>query len=323
MKIYLEAKPEPWITWDKDLWKESQSLINNYGDFEITSMQANADIIMAEYYPGCDIPIRLVHATKPHIIYVESLEGDEIDDFIIKMRGEVMVGGKDVVIATDSVELCDTLKDRTIIPVVRWNRPTRVPNKMIWDEQSFNRSGGFTIVSAGDRLEDNMSEIMKTYFAICLHGEGDDNEGEMLKLMHDVDIFSAQDIPFEVFNNVYFHGLQPNPKMFKKIKNSRLFISPYNGPGVPINAIDAITLGVPVIVRDTISNRAVFNWNDKCFFSDERELAQKIKFFSDISTDDPEYQRIVTDGFEAVREAYSVSNSLKSLIYIIEAWKGA
>ena len=318
MKIYLEAKPEPWVTWDKDLWKESQNVLEDYGDFEITSLQTEADIHMYEYYPG--FTMKGFNPNVSYIVFVESLEDDEFREMMLIFH-PMFSSGMDLMFATDSVEFYDRIRAEGY-PVIRWNRPSRVPKKMVWDGESFDRSGGFAITCAGDRLEDNLAEILKTYFAICLHGESG-KEGEELVLMHDVDIFSAQELPFEVFNNVYFHGLQPNPKMFRKIKTCRLFISPYNGDGVPINAIDALMMGVPVIVRDTVSNRAVFNWNDKCFFSNEQELAQKIKYFSDVSTDDPEYRRIVTDGFEAVREAYSVKNSLLSLIYLVKAWKGA
>lgn len=314
MKIYMQAKQEPWITWDKDLWKASQNLGRKTSDLVITSVENDADVIMLEYVKGMNFLL----PNRKYVIYVECLEDSEVDDFIMFVRGAVMVESTNVIIATDSVTTYDKLRNETSIPVVRWNRPTRVPSKLMWngDPDTLAKSGGFVITCNAQRGQDNLVEVLRTYFAMCLQDD-ESNEGE-LKLMQDVDIFSAQELPFETFNNVFFHGMQPNPSMFKTIKNAKLFISPYRGDGLPLNAVDALMLGTPVIVRDTITNRAVFNWNDECYYKDEMELAQKIKYFSDISTSDPAYIRIVQDGFDAVRQSHSAENSLSSLIYMLQ-----
>lgn len=315
MKLYLEAKPEPWITWDKDLWKASQNISRKTSDFTITSMEQDADVIMLEYYPELEYRFS---SDQRYVLYIESIEGWQCQDMIEKWLPVI----KNVTFVSDSVEVIAMFDNFTEgnnnIVCHRWNRPTRVPPRQLYtgDLDCMAKDGGFVITSNASRVEDNMTEILRTYFAMCLQDD-DTNEGE-LKLMHDVDIYSAQELPFETFNNIHFHGLQPNPSMFKMIKNAKLFISPYRGDGVPINAIDAVMLGTPVIVRDTPANRAVFNWNEKCFYKNEEELAKKIKFFSEISYTDQEYLRIVNDGFDAVRQSHSVSNSLSSLIHILQ-----
>lgn len=312
MKIYMEAKPQPWITWDKDLWKvRDRWSTTRFDDFIITSVKSEADVIMFEYYQGL-MPFSF-HPDKKYVIYIESLSLSDLADFIIYMK-PLVAEGFDVTYISDSVEIVDKLPN-----CIRWNRPTRVSPRMEYNADDVDmtaKDGGFVITCNAERTEDNLTEILKTYFAMCLKDDPE-NEGE-LELMQDVDIYSAQELSFETFNNIRFNGLQPNPAMFKKIKRSKLFISPYRGYGVPINAIDALMLGTPVIVRDTVSNRAVFNWDEKCFYRNEEDLAKKIKFFSDIDVSDPEYLKIVNDGYNAINQSHSALNSLNSLIYILQ-----
>ena len=309
MKLYIEAKPHPWVTWDKDLWKVAQRKKVEY--FDITSIENDADAKMVEYTPELlDQP--LIDGKK-YVLYVEDISEKEakiVSDAVTLLK-------RNVKILSDSIAIIDMFK-KFGVNVYRWNKPTRVNSNFEYKDQFeiMNKTGGFTITTNGSRTSDNLSEILRTYFAMCLVDDPE-HEGE-LKCMQDVDIFSAYALPFETFNNVHFHGLQPNPKMFKVIKNSKLFISPYNGNGVPINAIDSVLLGTPILVRDTEVNRSIFNWDDKCFYSDEKELAKKIKFFSDISVDDPEYIKIVENGFYALGKTHSASKSLMDLIYILE-----
>lgn len=302
MKVYIDAKQDPWVTWDKELWKEAQK--HKTPDFEITTNPNDADVILIEWSEN--VAFRLDNETN-YLIFIGNEE--EAKEAYVATNPV----GKNVRFLTDSI---DVLKEfeRFGVPITRWNLPSRVSK--IDPIDPAKKTGGFVITSNGQRAEDNLTEILRTYFAICLQ-DSKTKEGE-LDLLHDVEIFSAQELPFETFNNVTFHGLQPNPKMFKMIRNARLFISPYNGAGVPMNAVDAWMLGTPAIVRDTKVNRSVFNWTDKCFYKDEKELAQKIKFFSEIPTDDPDYVRMVEDGFNAVKGTHYVTNSLLDLIYILQ-----
>lgn len=306
MKVYIDAKQDPWVTWDKELWKASQNLKQK--GFEITSIEHDADIIFLEWEVDMDWR---PSSDQKYILFVGTVkEAENALACVAPFR-------QNVLILSDSVKVLDYLQGEDIASA-RWNIPSRVTGHFVYTDHldTHNKTGGFVITCNGQRQEDNLTEILKTYFAICLQDDKQ-KEGE-LTLLHDVDIFSAQELTFETFNNVTFQGLQPNPKMFKMIKNAKLFISPYKGTGVPFNAIDAWMLGTPAIVRDTEVNRSIFNWTDKCFYKDEKELAKKIKFFSEIPVTDPDYIRMVDDGFNAIKGTHYVSNSLLDLIYLLK-----
>ena len=303
MKLFVKSKIDPWITWDKDLWKES-----SIDDTAIIVPHASdADVIVVEF--GDEI--RLWN-DKKYLVYVSSMDNDDLDGQTLLPWLPII---ENVTFISDSFRVVEKLNAMKL-KAERWYVPSRVPSKLMYDGNVSLSKVGFTITCNGSRSKDNLTEILRTYFAICLVDS--EEEDGMLECMEDVDIFSAQELSFETFNNVTFHGLQPNPKMLKHIKGSKLFISPYSGTGVPLTAVDAAMLGTPILVRDTEVNRSVFNWNDRCFYKDEKELAQKIRFFSEIPLNDPEYLRIVEDGFNAVKETYSVTNSLGHLIYIAE-----
>ena len=306
MKVYISAKQDPWVTWDKELWKASQELKKK--DFEITSIESDADVVLIEWEHS--LTFKAVNDQK-YLVFVGTVE--EAEEALVA----VAPFHQNVQMITDSIAVMEYLEKEDVQPF-RWNQPSRVTGRFVYNDhlEIMNKTGGFVITCNGERKRDNLTEVLRTYFAMCLK-DSKESEGE-LELMQDVDIFSAQELPFETFNNVYFHGLQPNPKMFKTIKNAKVFISPYNGTGVPINAIDAWMLGTPAIVRDTKTNRAIFNWTDKCFYKDEKELARKIKFFSDIPVNDPDYIRMIDDGFNAVKGTHYVTNSLLDLIYILK-----
>lgn len=304
MKLYIHPPTAPWVTWDKDLWKSTNNIIvPEY--FHIVSSQIDADVVMYEY--GYEEPYA---SHRPTITYVESLEYDELNKFIATMRESQSL------VLTDSFPLYTELLPVDDIECLMWNKPSRVPPKMLYSgaDETVKKSGGFVTTCNGQRTKDNFVEVLRTYFSMCLK---DGKDGE-LELMEDLRIFSAQELPFQTFNNVYFEGLKPNPQMLKVIKQSKLFISPYNGFGVPISAVDAVMLGTPILVRSTEANRATFNWSDECFYADTVEFAQKIKKFSDMSVQDDEYLRIVEDGFNAIYGKKYAGNSLDELIRIID-----
>jgi len=312
MKIYIETKPHPWVTWGHDLWKQNQ---NTKTAVKIVSVKSQADTIMIEYDENDET--FNIGDEKKLIIYVESATIDGTYKLLELLEQK---SKDDVLILSDSLPIISELAAHNWT-VYKWNKPTRVPEHLLYVDhvETMNKTGGFVITSKGDRTKDNLGEILKTYFAMCLTDDPD-NEGQLV-CMQDVDIFSAYDLPFETFNNINFHGLQPNPKMFKFIKNAKLFISPYQGDGIPINAVDAVMLGTPVLVRDTETNRSIFNWDERCFFRDDMELAKKIKYFAEIDVNSPEYVDLVRCGYNAIKWSHSASISLIDLDNIImEKW---
>jgi len=192
-------------------------------------------------------------------------------------------------------------------------RCTGVPSSMWHDKSVIDNKCGFSIVVDGKKYSDELTKMMRVYFSMCLKDDPENDDG--LLCMDDVNIFSATDLPFETFNNVYFQGLQPNPKMYNAIKNSKVFMSPSDE--IPWTAIDALFLGTPIIIKDTGGNGAAsfakVIFPQSSFYKDEVELAQKIKYFSDISVTDPEYIKLVNDGFDFVYKWHTPRNSLKTI----------
>lgn len=299
MKVYLESVDHPWVTWDADLWMADS------GHKIITSVESDADKRVVEWNPN------EIQSADAYII--DSISDHDLTSFAIATNTTF----PRPLILSNSIDVINRCKARDL-PVEFWSKPTRVPARLAYNKplDTTAKTGGFVVVSNGSRAEDNLAEILKTYFAMCLEDDPE-NEGELV-CMQDVDIFSAYDLPFETFNNINFHGLQPNPRMFKTIRNAKLFISPYNGDGVPMNAIDAVVLGTPIIVRDTEVNREFFNWDDRHFYANEKELAQKIKYFSDIPTDDEDYQTRIFDAFQALFPVVSPHVSLDNLLFILK-----
>lgn len=304
MNCYLEAKPHPWVTWDKDLWKISQNKKEN--SFSVVTNKSEADVCVYELHKEFENKEEL---EKKNFFYVESL--DDVDNSILntmKYKGSAIL--------TDSMEVKELFSHNGFV-VKEWNKPSRVSGKWLYKDCSElkNKTGGFVITSNGSRMADGFTEILRTYFAVCLKDDKQ-NEG-MLECIQDVDIFSAYELPFETFNNVSFHGLRPNPVMFKAIKNSTLFVSPYNGDGIPINAIDSVMLGTPVLVRDTNANIETFGYDERCIFKDEKDLAIKLQYFADLDTGGKEYCDLVEKGFSVISRKFSQEVCLERLSYLL------
>lgn len=302
MKIYLESRKHPWIMWPISLWRES----NKLKDGIITSKKSEADIYVIEYEDGLDFNFE-----KPTYIYVESIEKNTLDELKEKFNDST------IKFISDSISVAKKIEEN-VSQCYLWIKPTRVP-ELLWykgDGKSlFNiKEENFIMVGNGSRLIDNMRDVIKVFFKVCLKKD----EDGFIEFTNDLDIFSAQDLKFEPFNNIYFHGHQPNPMLFSKIKTSKLFISPYDGNGVPISAIDAAFLGTPVIVRNTETNRTCFPWRDYNFFSDNKELGNILKYYSNIDKSSSTYLiDIIETNYNQVVKTFTPSNSYKNLLEII------
>lgn len=176
----------------------------------------------------------------------------------------------------------------------------------LWYDGTINKNGSFTITTNGEKHGKELGEMIRSYFSVCLK---DDPENDGLICMEDVNIFSHTELPFETFNNVFFQGLQPNPKMHRMIKQSKVFMSPNRD--FPRVAIDAAFLGTPILIPASTKNYLMLSSKcGMCFYKDETDLAEKIRYFSDIDVESSEYKTLVEECFKSVHPLWSPSNSL-------------
>ena len=81
--------------------------------------------------------------------------------------------------------------------------------------------------------------------------------------------------------NIEFMGLiREKEKLFKYIRNARLFVFPSYSENMSIMLLEAASLKVPVICSDIPENKTVFNEKEVLFFKSENEddLAEKLKY---------------------------------------------
>ena len=268
MKIEIKPSENPWNNLHATLYYGAKdiddiSFVNSNGDASLIIWTNESE----------DISFN----KNRTLIYVEQEEN-------LSRLINLVKGRNDITILSDCIEVLHDVGD-FMIDNEYWIKPTRVPNNLWYNPDSpQHRHDTFSLTSNASRAKDNISEIIKTYFGMCLY---ETEDGEMLN-NYNLEVYSAQELPVEPFNTLMFMGLQPNPIMHNAIRKSKLFISPYNGTSIPISVVDAIFLGTPVLMRDTITNREVFGLPDNAYFYRKKELAQKIKLYKEMSIEEIE-----------------------------------
>lgn len=267
--ITIIGQPHPWKKWDVDLYKEIVKDGRYTVGLEHGMLETpDSDWIIMEWYSKS---VQL--SDKGNILLFANVnEYTELQELIKEVDGK-----NNVYILAPTKKIYDHLKLYGI-STFRWLPP--VKSEVYRFEGPKKGYDGLSIVCNAARTVDNLAEIVRTYFATCLIEEPE-YEGE-LKCLQKLDIFSHVDLPFEVFNDITFHGLQSTPKMLQLVSNSRAFISPYSGIGVPLINFDVEKMGVPMILRDTETNRELFPHAN--FFNNEEELAKAIKFYAENNT---------------------------------------
>lgn len=303
VKVFLDATLHPWVTWDKQLWVE----LNSTGphSFEIVTKRKDADIIFKEWYPQFDYDCI---GDNTCFLYVDSIEDNEIKKF----KKGVTKSNTNIIIVCETSEVAKVIEGLGFGSLL-WRKPMRVPEKMFFNGSVHTgKNENIITVSNASRYIDKYAEVVKAYFNVCLE---DTEHG--LDAKNNLEMFSAQEPPIEPFNNVHFNGLQPNPALFKEIQKSKLFISPYDGNGIPISAIDAVYLGTPILVRDTPVNRRHFHWDSNLLFSGYEDLSRKIKYYNELDISSEEYYNHVERNFNSIAD-FSVKSSLNNLNRIID-----
>ena len=302
-KIFITQRPHPWVTWGNQLYVHDRNAVTIKPDF---------DAIIIDWFDGIsdsDVhdKINLAEKSSPMIVvYMEDLvEFDFLLGFhkTYNSNFTVLSENEDVLTACKNFHINHNF----------WMKPTRVSSgyQFGFPWVSFRTMDFITICNAS-REEDNLPELIKTFFAMCLY-EAED--GEILG-SNDMEIFSAQELPVEPFNNVRFNGLQPTPIVIKALKRSSLFISPYGGPTISINIIDAIMAGTPVLIKDTKANRTLGLDEDR-YYSDQKSLAKAIKWYK--LYNGSELDEIAKENFIKFkqRENVSVEGSFNRLMEIL------
>jgi hypothetical protein len=265
-KINIFDSMEPWVTWGNQFIQYKPELITHHnpkayvievsGDFQTgNAIKLAKEVIDPDKYPTI-------------FLYAENhYDIDQVIDFKNFYNGKVFVLSED--------DLMLGLCKKHDIPHTFWAKPTRVPEKLLLKNNMdfpHKKTEDFMIMVNAKKDEEGLVEAIRTYFSMCMY---ETKEGDILG-GNKLNVFSAQDLPVEPFNNVIFHGLQPNPIMFKELARSKLFISPCSGPP-SINIIDAIMIGTPVLIKDTDHNREFFGLTDTAYYRDEESLARAIK----------------------------------------------
>lgn len=307
MKLHVFDRQVPWITLEKQLWEYySKTSYNN--DLEIVS-PTNADAVLLEWTDGITLDDKY-WKEKPIFLFVGSLDEHQVESFtgFLKTSNIAMV-------LSDSIPVCDMLYDLLGINTRLWYRPSKVQAKLMYNGTQV-KTNDISIVCNGERYVDNLAEIIKAYFSVSLIDDGE----QLVSPEHAVNIFSAQEIPFDVFNNIRFNGLQPNPLVLSYIRRSKLFISPYRGNGLSSNIIDAIMLGTPVMLRDTNENRRIFDefsMSEISYFN-ENNLKNVLTGYINMDVDGVEYKQIVDSNFCRVYNKFSIGACFISLSEIVK-----
>lgn len=192
-------------------------------------------------------------------------------------------------------------------------RVTNVSKNIWYDPSEIRTKSGFSITTDARKYGTEVGKILRSYFSVSLR---DGEDGELI-LADDVNIFSSSDLPFETFNNVYFQGLQPTPKMHRMIKDSKVFISP--NEKIPRVAIDSAFLGTPILIKNSVDNSLIFgNCSDRCLYTDEDDLKDKIRWYLDIDTTGEEYLELVKKCHNCVNPIFTPKNALMVIKHLVE-----
>ena len=198
------------------------------------------------------------------------------------------------------------------LPIIA-QKTTNVYKRDWYDGELHNNKNGFIVVGDAKKYGNEIGKILKSYFSVCMK----EDEKDGLLIGDNVNIFSAAELPFETFNNVYFQGLQPTPKMHRMIKDSKVLISP--NPNLPRVAIDASFLGTPILIRESEINKSVFGkCSDRCLYIDEDDLSEKLKWFSEIDINSNEYKNLVEFCYECVDPLFNPKNTLMVIKHWVE-----
>lgn len=250
MKCYVNRRLDPWSVWTIQ--------IQNYADkIEYVTDPSEADVIIE------DTQSEALYSTKPRVFYLN--DEDHIE--FVRWKDE-----DQFIVTTEFLKAalyCKGIEDRRIhiwIPPCREYTPSRLPC-----------TGDFVLVSNGDKPRDNIAEVVKAFLEFSIGDMDSIVEGK-----NNLHLFSAYEPLIEPFNNIKFHGLQPNRVLMREIRSSILAISPYRGLGRPSLIQDALVAGTPPLIVDTQTNREIHHYlPDWCFYTPDNLVEKMNRIFDE------------------------------------------
>lgn len=307
-KIKFNQKPEHWVSWANQFYSHKKDY------FTFIDPQVHMTEWCEDLCPDSVITLaRTLMSSNSFPIIAIYMEDIIKFDKIVELSK--IYNGKFAVLSEND----DVLKSCKQFKVNHdfWTKPSRIPIQRYyekwWDKEE-ERTKNFICISNASREEDNIVELIQAYFR---HYIDQTEDGELVRGGGELNIYSAQELPIEPFNTIRFNGLQPNPIVFKDLKRSKLFLSPYNGPTASINIIDAIMIGVPVIIKDTKYNRKFFGLPNDSYYKDRKQLEIHIRRFRDMEM--KEVNEIAKRNYITFkhRENVSIEGSFERLLEIL------
>ena len=278
-KLFIEDSVDPWITWDKDLYKQQErdrGMIEcqiNFFDIELTPNPWEADVffinrntvnIKDELFVGKEV-----------FMFLDAIPPNTQEELRII---------KDVTYANDNGWTCVTESLSTYEKFLSaglkndpwlWRRPSRISYDMMLDECPIadREQKIIAVFNAGHPLS-KAADLVKAYLGAFIILR-DDHEIEP-----SLQIFSHTDLPFEPFNDIKFEGFAHNRKVFAAVKKAQLFIWPTEVETYPNPLQEAAQLGVPGLqyVSDgaNLKQHIVFPDAPWTQYKNVEELTQKI-----------------------------------------------
>jgi len=302
MKINILASHEPWTTWQQALYKSNTDLFL-YSDLfrhnivNLVEWRYDVHPYLEEFFT--------MNKNIQVVLYVGSIT----DDHVPYLNEAIGCISPQPIILVPNREVGRTISNHCSLGYIYWSPPSSIPDKMVWDGgEVLNKTDDFIVVSNVEKREDKIEEIVKAFFSTCME---ETEDGELIG-NNDLHIYSAQELPVEPFNNLYFNGLQPNPIVYKHIKRAKLLISPYAGNGFSMSVFNAIKLGTPVLIKETNASLDTFGLPDDRFFITQKELKSKLKYFSELDFTSKEYHGIIETNMKAFYKRYG--NDIEGII---------
>lgn len=277
LKLYIEDSPDPWISWDKDLFKmqhlskgTDDDLVQFYG-IEQVPTPWDADIL---FLNENEVNFRdpLLNDKEVFLFVPELKRSGEEELRILNVARHAESRGWTMV--TESLNLYAKLlaANMTKEPWLWW-RPSRVNDDYLIDHEWKSLDEIVAVFDAADPLG-HAHDLIKAYLGAYMTLRDDHGIEPILR------IFSHTELPFEPFNEIQFEGMVPNKKLIKAIQRAKLFIFPAETENYPNPLAEAVQLGTPSFYywpeKTPLMRHDVFPDDKFGKYKDAEELTQKI-----------------------------------------------
>lgn len=242
-KLYIEDIPAPWITWDKDLYKEQERTHNTIEDtrkfygIELIPNPWDADIFFINR-DAVDIRDPIFIGKKVYL-FIETIEPNAQHELEV-LQDVKYANDHGWTLVTESLLTYSKFNSAGLKndPWL-WRRPSRISIEQMMDEIPLIERNNeiISILDASHPLS-HIADLVKAYLGAFVILRDEYGIKPVLR------IFSHTDLPFEPFNEVVFEGFQSPKKVIKALKKAKLFIWPSEVETYPNPLMEAVQLGV-------------------------------------------------------------------------------